>query len=832
MFRIHFSFLISHFSFLISHFSISPLSISSLSISPQAHLRRLVYLTIKELNVDSNESLIVVSSLNRDMTGNVDLFRANAIRVLGTIIDPQMLSQIDRLMKQAIVDKNSHVVSAVLVAGIKMFDPAAEVIKRWVSEVSSALNSKNKMVQYHALQLLHSIRQRDRLAVSKIVTGLTRSPPKGPLAQCLLIRYIASLLAFQNPPDRDLLKYLVDSLHNKNFTVMYEAARVICRLPNLGPAQVSPAVTVLQEFLPSPVPVQRFAAVRTLSQVVGRFPQLVQPAQIDLEHLISDQNRSIATLAITTLLKTGVESNVDHWMKSISGFMSEISDEYKIVLVDAIKTLNLKFPHKHKSLMGFMATALREEGGATYKKALVNAMLEVIEHVDDAKEDGLEHFCEFIEDCEFPELSVKILHLLGAEGPKTSTPARYIRFIFNRVILETASVRSAAVSSLAQFGLQVPSLRDSIVVLLQRSLNDGDDEVRDRAVYYLEMLKRESKEVELLAPVLPAPVRDLEVSLQTYLARQDHNAGFDLDTDLVEAEDEEEPEDADNQQGQDDNKASSMLGSASIQIVNPYLEVLSSIDEFKELGPLFASRPAVQLTEEESEYPVQCVKHIYLNHVVFQFNVTNNMEDQQLENITVDMEPDDDEWALDMAISETVLKHKADGSCFVVLQRPDGAYASGAIQNELKFDFRDADPVSGEVAEDLDEDSYELEEIQVYERDFMKPGKPMGLLEFKKQWEALAGTEQIKKYSLGLDDLQGAVDAVIDLLGMQPCENSGTVPDEKRAHACNLFGMFLGGRRVLCRAGFVLDKKNGVTLKIAVRCQESDVAEMLVNCIR
>jgi len=37
---------------------------------------------------------------------------------------------------------------------------------------------------------------------------------------------------------------------------------------------------------------------------------------------------------------------------------------------------------------------------------------------------------------------LQILHLLGAEGPKTaSTPAKCIRSIYNRVLLENATVR-------------------------------------------------------------------------------------------------------------------------------------------------------------------------------------------------------------------------------------------------------------------------------------------------------------------------------------------------------------------------------------------------------
>jgi coatomer protein complex subunit gamma len=86
---------------------------------------------------------------------------------------------------------------------------------------------------------------------------------------------------------------------------------------------------------------------------------------------------------------------------------------------------------------------------------------------------ALAHLCEFIEDCEFTKLSVRILHLLGIEGPKTPNPTKYIRYIYNRVVLENAVVRAAAVASLGKFGVQVGdkdggNVGRSVRVLLNR----------------------------------------------------------------------------------------------------------------------------------------------------------------------------------------------------------------------------------------------------------------------------------------------------------------------------------------------------------------------------
>lgn len=60
-------------------------------------------------------------------------------------------------------------------------------------------------------------------------------------------------------------------------------------------------------------------------------------------HTLAGEIRSIATLAITTLLKTGSEGSVDRLMKQISSFMNEIADEFKIVVVKAIRQVCVCF---------------------------------------------------------------------------------------------------------------------------------------------------------------------------------------------------------------------------------------------------------------------------------------------------------------------------------------------------------------------------------------------------------------------------------------------------------------------------------------------------------
>ena len=69
-----------------------------------------------------------------------------------------------------------------------MFGPNAEVVKRWTSEIETAVCSKHAMVQYHAIALQTAVKSSDRLAISKILSKLTGGSVRSPMAQCLVVR--------------------------------------------------------------------------------------------------------------------------------------------------------------------------------------------------------------------------------------------------------------------------------------------------------------------------------------------------------------------------------------------------------------------------------------------------------------------------------------------------------------------------------------------------------------------------------------------------------------------------------------------------------------------
>merc|ERR1719409_1558776 len=351
------------------------------------------------------------------------------------------------------------------------------------------------------------------------------------------------------------------------------------------------------------------------------------------------------------LAVTPCNMDMERLMKQITSFMSEIADEFKIVVVDAIRAMCLKFPQKHRLLMTFLSNVLREEGGFQYKKAIVDTLLTIIGKVPEAKEAGLSHLCEFIEDCEFTLLSTQILHLLGVEGPSTLEPSKCIRFIYNRVVLENATVRASAVSALAKFGIQLDYLRPSIVVLLQRCLYDNDDEVRDRATFFVALLKSMDQPgglgglepKELVMDKLSVPLLALEACCRDYMQAPSEApftlADVTVDPELIKKERMAAAAAAKSDAAANNEPASPSVTAATLEKrADSEADLLSKMPQFVHLGPRFASSKKVALSESGTEYEIMCVKHVYANHILLQFHMNNTLEDQQLENVTVSLD--------------------------------------------------------------------------------------------------------------------------------------------------------------------------------------------------
>lgn len=693
---------------------------------------------------------------------------------------------IERLIKTAIVDKTPSVSSAALVSSYHLLPVARDVVRRWQSETQEAASgtkssggfslgfgtshsnltaaNTNFMTQYHAIGLLYQMRSHDRMALVKMVQQYSAAGVvKSPAATVLLVR-LAAKLAEEDPNLRKPMMQLLDGwLRHKSEMVNFEAAKAICDMRDVSDTEIVQAVHVLQLFLTSPRAVTKFAAIRILHNFATFKPDAVRQCNPDIEALITNSNRSIATFAITTLLKTGNESSVDRLMKQISGFMAEITDEFKVTIVEAIRTLCLKFPSKQAGMLAFLSGILRDEGGYEFKRAVVESMFDLIKFVPESKEDALAHLCEFIEDCEFTKLAVRILHLLGMEGPKTPQPTKYIRYIYNRVVLENAIVRAAAVTALAKFGVgqKDPEVKSSVRVLLTRCLDDTDDEVRDRAALNLRLMDDEDEDAhKFIRNDSMFSLPTLEHQLVMYVTADDKETfsqPFDLSKIPVVTREQADAEDrtkkltsatptlkAPSAGPKPASRSGADAAASATAAAQKYAAQLQAIPEIAAFGGVLKSSPVVELTESETEYVVSAIKHIFKEHIVIQYEIKNTLPDTVLADVTMVVTPAEEEESgleEEFIIPAPVLKTDEPGTVYVSFKRTadEATYVASSFTNILKFTLKEIDPSTGEPEEGGYEDEYQLEDLDLNGADYIVPAYAGS---FENIWEQSGSGEE------------------------------------------------------------------------------------------
>ncbi|KIE00111.1 Coatomer, gamma subunit, partial [Metarhizium majus ARSEF 297] len=850
--------------------------ISKLFQNKDASLRQMVHLVIKELASSAEDIIMVTATIMKDTGGSSDaIFRPNAIRALCRIIDATSVQAIERVMKTAIVDKNPSVSSAALVSSYHLLPVAKDVVRRWQSEVQEAAAStkssggfslgfsssssqmpmnNSTMSQYHAIGLLYQMRMHDRMALVKMVQQFgAAGAVKNPAATVMLVR-LAAQLAEEDASLRKPMMQLLDGwLRHKSEMVNFEAAKAICDMRDVTDSEVNQAVHVLQMFLTSPRAVTKFAALRILHSFASFKPSAVSVCNPDIELLISNANRSIATFAITTLLKTGNEASVDRLMKQISSFMSEITDEFKITIVEAIRTLCLKFPSKQAGMLTFLSSILRDEGGYEFKRAVVESMFDLIKFVPDSKDEALAHLCEFIEDCEFTKLAVRILHLIGLEGPKTSQPTKYIRYIYNRVVLENSIVRAAAVTALAKFGVgqKDPDVKASVKVLLTRCLDDVDDEVRDRAALNLKLMGEEDDEMAQNfvknENMFSLPV--FEHQLVMYVTSDDKSSfaePFDITKIPVVTREQADAEDRTKKltataptikapkvgAAKTPVSGAEAAASASAQ-AQRYAEELMQIPEMKEFGNVLKSSTVVELTEAETEYVVTLVKHIFKEHIVLQYEVKNTLPDTVLENVSVVATPgEEDELEEVFIIQCEKLATDEPGKVYVAFQKVngEGSMPVTSFSNVLKFTSKEIDPSTGEPEDTGYDDEYEVSEFDLSGSDYIVPTFASN---FSHLWEQIGASGEQAEETLQLSSMKSIADATEQLakaLSLQPLEGTD-VPVNQSTHTLKLLGKTISGGRVVASVRMAFSSKSGVTTKITVRSEEENVAALVIASV-
>lgn len=865
-------------------------SISKLFQHKDVSLRQIVYLTIKELSETSQDILMVTSSIMKDIQSGNLVYKPNAIRTLSKVLDPTTVSASERLFKNSLVDKNPVVSSAALISSYNLLPIAKDVLKRFTNETFETIQNfksfpqdqfqlheyygssttnlplTSYMYQYHALGLLYELRNHDKMSLKKLIISLVdNSSLRNSLAVIQLIRFIHKLVVEDESLIGQFLPILINFLKHKSDSVELEACKTIVDLHHLiTNHDFANVVNTLQKLLSVPRTSTRFSAIRLVNKISIKHPKEILTINHELETLINDNNRSISTLAITTLLKTigsgTTESNetvdgdsVDRLITKMTSLMDEITEDFKIVIIEAIENLALKFQLKHKKLTSFLTNLLRDDGSLQLKSVIVDALFDLIKFLKDpdAKQTILMNLCEFIEDCEYSELSIRILHLLGDEGSKTTNPSYYIRHIYNRLVLENSIVRASAVISLSKFAIVCGGeVRKNIKILLTRCLNDVDDEVRDRATLSLKFINNNDK--NLIVNESQYDLGVLEKKLVGYLNESKFDTKFDIsevpmisldelktiefDNKVNKLEKDETPSPGETASGdKEDVAVTTSANELDLLKQQEFSTELSTIGEFASFGKLTKSTiTPTYLTDRENEFVVNVNKHFFLDagKLVLQFNITNTLTHLVLQNVNVVSQVDNELYQEDFILSIDELKPQETGIVYVVFDIPqitDTSELYATLSNTLSYINREIIDEEGHIdtTDDGWSDEYPIEDLEIIPGDFINP---LFNTNFTETFDSLPHEAERAITVAGIKTLENGIAHFKKVLNMMSLDNSDYIEADSNSHILKLFGKDIWGGKIGAHIRLAVTGGK-VIAKIVVKGDTANVLEFIVEAL-
>lgn len=612
------------------------------------------------------------------------------------------------------------------------------------------------------------------------------------------------------------IKYLDSCLKHPSDIVILEAARSLCSIPTLPPKHLTNAVTSLKALLRGKTPLRRYASLRTLESLADRYSTLVSTCNDEFELLTRDSNQLVSTTAISCLLKTSSEDNLESLIKLIYTRLADIPDDFRVRLIASLRTLGVTYESKATQIVKLFCAMLHQVGSYEFKSAAVCATVFLAAHKPSLLELAAAGLCEFAEDCEHPALGVEILSFLGEMAGALPDKTRCLRCVYNRTVLESVTVRSAAVTAIAKFGMEVPELRSQALVLLNRvCVSDSEDGVRDSAVLYSEAIKtcdNQSSLSTIVSPVLSTDLDSLAKSLELYLSNEDNiSTPFDISSvksasntistststtaqtlsksvntasisatvasymdDALRLESEVSSKDV--PFGNNGSAPSGSLG----ELAEQYPELSGLGECWKE------SQDAIPLTEKDTEYVVSYKKYLFDQHILLVFSVENTLPSQRLVDVHVDITAADalsEDFAVEFAAAATkpAICGKDPVAVPVLLAVPPDSFRA-KFSGVLRFAVVEVDELTGEPSgaeAEAEEDEYPLDDFTVTMGDFVRP---FDTDEFDGEWVSLGSEgEYMERFSLAsVKTLQDAVRETLSTLGMAPINDTDKVNKQQK----------------------------------------------------
>ena len=822
-------------------------------------LRRIIFLFVKHLNWWQS-SFILTGSLITELNNDDDLIKPNCFRLLGQITDASSVNVVERLLKEAINNQNHEVASSALACTLFMVLKGFGIAKTWANEISEKMNSsfgEENLLTFHTLLLLKEIKKNDKLFLIKIFCKIidNYSSRKSKFATCQLIRCVTEVLLkgdIEKETKHTFTSFLEKCLYNVEDSIKIEAARSIMQLDNVKATLKKTAIGVLCELMGSTNKIVIFSAMKTIDKYIDNYAQSVAvDIFLETEKIIEDPNTnsSMKSYAFSIFLKISKglsDYRLEKMFKTFIDQYSKFKEDFKTKIIIISKNVSRENPSKNKLYYNFFSSLLKLEASPQTKLEILDGLIWFIYNDKELKMQTLFFLADSIFDCQYDVLKIKIINLLGKECELVSNKSKIIRFIYNQIILESPMVRVSAISALGEIGIKEKNLREIIISLIEKSLNDDDNEVRERAFMYYKALKgvtdEKNEDNQLVNFVFPkkvknpTPVDELNIDLiQLVINSEKDNLlkSNDISKELMNllSDTEKISELMKKSKTTDDTKKKKKEKVKEKEGENE--------DPFSKIyGPPRIYSPYKKLTDESAEYLTKYRKIVHDKIVVIDFEIKNTIEFQIINNVSIDIENLQSE-GFDFDKTEIIpiksLKTNDSGHIYLkILKEKDEVYSNCSFNCTLQFDLQELD-VKGNPHGIPVKETYKLNKlVEVSYADYYIKNPKVNLENFQEFWKQAEKSEYKKgdeKMGLPYHNIKSAAENFSEIIGLEPLNNIDSIDKEAKKYEFVYAYKDYFDNLLFIKFQVIFNEQNKCLSHVLILSQDPSIPEIISNKI-
>lgn len=510
------------------------------------------------------------------------------------------------------------------------------------------------------------------------------------------------------------IAYLLDVAEKGQDIVALEAIKSLAQCDAVESRRLRPMMQRLGGLLSVGGDAGKLAGLRTISHLLRNPLRVSLLAELpELAALAKCENRTLAAMSISVLLKSLEGERAGELLGQLLDLLDELPGPSKEEAIRDCEFLVRRSPALSSAAMKFLWDALREKSGTDLKLAALETMVKVSE-IDRKMESVLvDHLCECLEDSPGEEITLRALQILSKCLQSSDRYANCLKHLANRLTLDSALVRAATVTCLGNAARNSQTLKVKAFQLLSPLQAAEEEEVRQRADFYL----NQSTDNSLNDIEKPRDLKSLQNAINVLEKTTDFE-NFDFES-VWQAQ----------QEAVEDSKPSNIPTTDSpSQVVaqNP----LFTRPEFADLGlsPLQITGAYADLNEPESEVYLSARKLVFENRLAIEIKAQNNLEGP-VSDLSIHLNPSDS-----LPAPKTVLQKKiaSGATAQMFLFYPlDTNFLQGDISGILRF--------KASTSEAADANSYDdevhFEGIEIKNSDFLANNPRVTTsAEFREQW--------------------------------------------------------------------------------------------------